>query len=152
MIQMYVNTPGNNVVILNGERDRLIVGNLDAKRDWGHAKDYVVGMWLMLQQETAKDYVLATGETNTVRYFIEKSFALRGFNIKWKGTGVDEIGYDEKTGRELIFCSEKYYRPTEVDILLGDPSLAEKELGWSRKYDLDLLVEEMVKSDCPVQK
>ena len=139
-------------MILSGERDRLIVGNLDAKRDWGHAKDYVVGMWLMLQQDTAKDYVLATGETNTVRYFIEKSFALRGFNIKWKGTGVDEIGYDEKTGRELIFCSEKYYRPTEVDILLGDPSLAEKELGWTRKYDLDLLVEEMVKSDCPVQK
>ncbi len=141
-------TRGLNM-ILKGERDKLVVGNLDAKRDWGHAKDYIEGMWLMLQQDLPEDFVLATEETHTVREFIEKSFILRGFNIEWKGTGIDEIGYDTKTGRELIFCSEKYYRPTEVDILLGDATKAKQKLGWKKKYSFQNLVEEMVESDCP---
>lgn len=135
-------------MILTGERDRLIVGNLDAKRDWGHAKDYIRGMWLMLQQDSAEDYVLASGKMNSVREFIEISFALRGFEIGWKGEGIQEIGYDKKTGRELIFCSEKYFRPTEVDVLCGDASKAGNELGWKPEYSFADLVKEMVEKDC----
>ena len=135
-------------MILTGERDRLIVGNLDAKRDWGHAKDYIRGMWLMLQQDSAEDYVLASGKMNSVREFIEISFALRGFEIGWKGEGIQEIGYDKKTGRELIFCSEKYFRPTEVDVLCGDASKAGNELGWKPEYSFGDLVKEMVEKDC----
>ena len=134
--------------IVRGESDRLVLGNLDAKRDWGHAKNYVEGMWLMLQQDKPDDYVLATNEMRSVREFVEKAFELKGFNIKWKGKGLDEIGYDENTGRELIFVSEKYYRPCEVDELLGDPSKAKKELGWEQKVSFDKLVKEMVESDC----
>ena len=140
-------TRGLNM-ILTGERDRLTMGNIDAKRDWGHAKDYCYGMWLMLQQETPEDYVLATNEEHTVREFIEKAFSLKGFNIKWKGKGVSEIGYDEKTGRELIFISEKYFRPAEVDKLLGDASKANKILGWKPQCGFDELVKEMVNNDC----
>lgn len=134
--------------ILKGETDRLVLGNLNSLRDWGHAKDYVYGMWLILQQDKPDDYVLATNEYHSVREFVEKAFALKGFNIKWKGEGVDEIGYDENTGKELIFVSEKYFRPTEVDELLGDSTKAKEELGWEPKTSFDDLVKEMVISDC----
>lgn len=134
--------------ILKGESDKLVMGNLDAKRDWGHAKDYVEGMWRILQADNPDDYVLSTNEFHSVREFIEKSFALKGFNIKWKGTGLNEIGYDENTGRELIFVSDKYFRPAEVEELLGDSTKARTELGWVPKYSFDELVQEMVHEDC----
>ena len=134
--------------ILRGETDRLVLGNLDAKRDWGHSKDYVYGMWLMLQQEQPEDYVLSTNEFHSVREFVEKSFALRGFEIVWKGEGINEIGYDSKTGKELIFVSEKYFRPAEVEELLGDSTKARTELGWTPKITFDELVKEMVDADC----
>jgi len=116
-------------------------------RDWGHAKDYVEGMWLMLQQETADDYILSTNEYHSVREFVEKSFGLRGFDIKWKGEGLDEVGYDANTGRELVFVSPKYFRPAEVDELLGDSTKARTILGWAPKYTFAELVKEMVDSD-----
>jgi GDPmannose 4,6-dehydratase len=134
--------------ILKGESHKLVLGNLDAKRDWGHAKDYVYGIWLTMQQEKPDDFVLSTNEFHSVRKFVEKSFALKGFDIKWKGSGLNEIGYDEKTGRELIFVSEKYFRPAEVEELLGDSTKARTELGWYPKCTFDQLVEEMVESDC----
>jgi GDPmannose 4,6-dehydratase len=134
--------------ILKGHEDRLTVGNLDAQRDWGHARDYVEGMWRMLQQETPDDFVLATGWMVSVRQFIEKSFALRGFDIAWKGEGVSEIGYDRKTGRELIFVDPKYFRPSEVDELLGDATKAKEILGWQAETSLDDIVKEMVEHDC----
>ena len=140
-------TKGLNM-ILKGEGDTLVMGNLDAKRDWGHAKDYVEGMWRILQVDNADDYVLSTNEFHSVREFIEKSFALKGFNIKWKGSGLDEVGYDENTGRELIFVSEKYFRPAEVEELLGDSTKARTELGWVPQYSFDDLVKEMVDEDC----
>jgi GDPmannose 4,6-dehydratase len=140
-------TRGLNL-ILKGESDKLVMGNLDAKRDWGHAKDYVEGMWRILQVDNPDDYVLSTNEFHSVREFIEKSFALKGFNIKWKGTGLDEIGYDENTGRELIFVSDKYFRPAEVEELLGDSTRARTELGWVPQYSFDDLVQEMVDEDC----
>lgn len=133
--------------IIKGESDRLTMGNIDSLRDWGHAKDYVYGMWLMLQQDSPDDYVLATGEYITVREFIERSFKLKGFEIEWKGSGVDEIGYDKKTGRELIFIDPKYYRPAEVEQLLGDATKARKELGWTCQYSIDELIKEMVDHD-----
>lgn len=136
-------------MILRGETDRLVLGNLDAKRDWGHARDYVEGMWRILQADEPDDYVLATNEMHSVREFVEKSFALRGFDIKWKGTGLDEIGYDAKTGRELIFVSEKYFRPAEVEELWGCADKAKRELGWEPKTSFDELVKEMVDNDCP---
>ncbi len=134
--------------IVNGKSDKLVLGNLDAKRDWGHAKNYVEGMWLILQQDSSDDYVLATNEMRSVREFVEKAFVLKGFNIKWKGEGIEEVGYDANTGRDLVFVSEKYYRPCEVDELLGDPSKAKKELGWKLKVSFDELVKEMVENDC----
>ena len=135
--------------ILSGETDRLVLGNLDAKRDWGHARDYVRGMWLLLQQERPDDYVLSTNEFHSVREFVEKSFSLRGFDIRWKGEGLNEIGYDANTGRELIFVSEKYFRPAEVEELLGDSTKARTELGWFPTTSFDELVQEMVDADCP---
>ena len=140
-------TRGLNM-ILKGERENIIMGNIDAKRDWGHAKDYCYGMWLMLQQDSPDDYILSTNKQYSVREFIEKAFKIKGFDIKWKGEGVNEIGYDEKTNKELIFISEKYFRPCEVESLLGDCSKADKNLGWEKKYSFDKLVEEMVNSDC----
>lgn len=134
--------------ILKGDKDRLVMGNLDAKRDWGHAKDYVEGMWRILQADKPDDYVLSTNEFHSVREFIEKAFALKGFNIQWKGEGLDEIGYDSNTGRELIFVSEKYFRPAEVEELLGDSTKARQELNWVPKCSFDELVEKMVESDC----
>ena len=140
-------TRGLNM-ILKGERDKLVMGNIDAKRDWGHAKDYVEGMWRILQADTADDFVLSTNEFHSVREFIEMSFAMKGFNIKWKGEGLDEIGYDEKTGRELIFINERYFRPAEVEELLGDSTKVRTMLGWKPQYSFRELVEEMVKEDC----
>ena len=134
--------------ILKGTDDRLVLGNLDAKRDWGHARDYVEGMWRMLQQQTPDDFVLATGETHSVREFIEKSFALKGIELSWKGEGVNEIGYDKNTGRELIFVDPKYFRPTEVDLLLGDATKAKNELGWESSTSFDELISEMIRHDC----
>jgi len=140
-------TRGLNM-ILTGERDKLVMGNLDAKRDWGHARDYVEGMWLMLQQDTPDDYVLATNDMHSVREFIEIAFKMRGFSIKWKGEGLDEVGYDEKTNRRLITVSEDYFRPAEVDELLGDATKAKDNLGWVPTCTFKQLVREMVDSDC----
>jgi GDPmannose 4,6-dehydratase len=134
--------------IIKGKQDRLILGNINSLRDWGHARDYVEGMWLMLQQDKADDYVLSTNEYHSVREFVEKSFLIKGIDIKWKGEGISEIGYDSNTGRELIFISEKYFRPTEVDELLGDSTKAKTELGWIPKTSFQQLVEEMVQYDC----
>jgi GDPmannose 4,6-dehydratase len=134
--------------ILKGKQDKLILGNINSLRDWGHAKDYVEGMWRMLQTEVADDYILSTNEYHSVREFVEKAFALKGFNIKWKGFGINEIGYDDNTGRELIFISEKYFRPAEVDELLGDSTRARDELGWTPSHTFEELVAEMVELDC----
>jgi GDPmannose 4,6-dehydratase len=134
--------------ILRGKQDRLILGNINAKRDWGHARDYVEAMWLMLQMDKPDDYVISTNEYHSVREFVEKAFALKGFDIKWKGTGIDEIGYDANTGRELIFISEKYFRPAEVEELLGDSTKARTVLGWKPKCTFDDLIREMVEADC----
>jgi GDPmannose 4,6-dehydratase len=135
--------------ILRGESDKLVMGNINSLRDWGHAKDYVEGMWRMLQASEPDDYILSTCEYHSVREFIEKTFALKGFDIKWKGEGLDEVGYDSITNRELIFISEKYFRPAEVDELLGDSTKARTVLGWKPQYSFDQLVEEMVNTDCP---
>lgn len=124
------------------------MGNIDSLRDWGYAKDYVEAMWLMLQQENPDDFVLATGEMHTVKEFIEKAFGLKGLDIGWKGEGVNEIGYDKKTGIELIFIDSKYFRPAEVEQLLGDPTKAQKILGWTAKTDINELLKEMVDHDC----
>ena len=134
--------------ILKGKQDRLILGNLNSLRDWGHARDYVNGMWLMLQQEEADDYVLSTNEYHSVREFVEQSFSLKGITIKWRGEGINEVGYDTETGRELIFVSEKYFRPAEVDELLGDSSKARNKLGWVPNVSFKELVESMVEEDC----
>lgn len=134
--------------ILRGESDRLVMGNLDSQRDIGNSKDYVEGMWLMLQQEIPDDFVLATGKMYTIRQLIEIAFGLKGFDIGWKGEGVNEIGYDKKTCRELIFIDPKYFRPAEVDLLLGDPTKAQKILGWTAKTDINELLKEMVDHDC----
>ncbi|WP_409562966.1 GDP-mannose 4,6-dehydratase [Hyphomicrobium sp. MC8b] len=133
--------------IAAGLQSALYLGNLDAKRDWGHAKDYVEGMWMMVQNEKPSDYVLATGESHSVREFVELAFAEVGKTIAWKGRGVDEIGYDVKTGGELVRIDPRYFRPTEVDLLLGDPSKARNELGWHHKVGFQELVKEMVAAD-----
>ena len=130
-----------------GLQDKLYVGNLDAKRDWGHAKDYVEGMWMMLQQDKADDYVLATGESHTVREFIETAFSQINEVIEWKGNGVNEIGYSKDTKEELIEVDKRYFRPTEVNYLMGDSSKAKKILGWEAKIKFEELVKEMVKED-----
>ena len=134
-------------MIAAGRQDRLTLGNLDAKRDWGFAGDYVEGMWRMLQQDKPGDYVLATNETHTVREFVELSFREVGIDIAWKGAGVDEVGYDTNTGRELVYINPKYFRPTEVELLWGDSTKAETELGWQRQVDFEGLVHMMVDSD-----
>lgn len=130
-----------------GRQDKLYIGNLDAKRDWGHARDYVLGMWMMLQQNEPDDYVLATGETHSVREFIEKAFGVVGRKIVWRGKGTDERGIDEKTGAELVEVDPGYFRPTEVDVLLGDARKAQQKLGWKHRISFEQLVNEMVKSD-----
>jgi GDPmannose 4,6-dehydratase len=130
-----------------GLQDKVYLGNLCAKRDWGHARDYVAGMWAMLQQDTPDDYVLATGETHTVREFAELAFAEAGFMIEWRGEGVKEQGVDAKTGKVLIEIDPRYFRPTEVDILLGDATKARKQLGWSPTITFRQLISEMVAAD-----
>jgi GDPmannose 4,6-dehydratase len=130
-----------------GLQDRLFLGNLDATRDWGHARDYVEGMWLILQQAEPDDYVLATGESHTVREFVEKAFAHLDCKIVWRGSGKDEQGVDAASGRVLVEIDKRYFRPTEVDSLLGDPSKAEAKLGWRHKTTFDALVKEMVEAD-----
>ena len=134
--------------ILKGQTNKLVMGNLDSLRDWGSAKDYVEGMWKILQHDTPEDFVLATGEMHSIKEFIEEAFRLKGFDIKWKGYGVDEVGYDENTGKELIFVDPKYFRPAEVSQLLGDPTKAKTLLGWKPKTTFKELVREMVEYDC----
>ncbi len=133
--------------IHQGRQKVLKLGNMDAKRDWGHAKDFVYAQWLMLQQDKPQDYVIATGETHTVREFVELSFKEVGIDIEWQDSGIDEKGIDSKTGLLLVEIDEKYFRPAEVELLLGDPSKAEKELGWERKVSFQELVSGMVKYD-----
>jgi GDPmannose 4,6-dehydratase len=133
--------------ISRGKQDKLYLGNLDAKRDWGHARDYVEGMWMMLQQPEADDYVLATGETHSVREFVEKAFAEAGQTIAWKGSGTGEVGLDAKSGKTIVEIDPRFFRPTEVDILIGDPTKAREKLGWQPKIMFDDLVREMVRSD-----
>lgn len=130
-----------------GLQKNLFLGNIDAERDWGHAKDYVEGMWLMLQQKEADDYVLATGKKISVRKFIELAFDEAGIKINWKGKGVNEKGINAKTGKTIIQIDKKYFRPTEVDLLVGDASKAKKKLGWTPKIPVEQLVKEMVASD-----
>lgn len=134
-----------------GKQDTLELGNLDSKRDWGYAGDFVEGMWLMLQQDEPGDYVLATGETHTIREFVELSFKEVGIDIKWEGEGIHELGLDAKTNRTLVKINPDFFRPAEVDILLGNPEKAEKELGWKRKVDFPGLVKLMVKYDLEEQ-
>ena len=130
-----------------GRQEKLYLGNLDAKRDWGHAKEYVRGMWLILQQEKADDYVLATGETHTVRSFVEKAFAEVGTTLEWKGVGVEEKGVCTKTGKVLVEIDPRYFRPTEVDLLIGDPAKAHAKLGWKHETGIDGLVKDMMAAD-----
>ena len=133
--------------ILAGKQEKLSLGNLDAKRDWGFAGDYVEGMWRMLQQDMPDDYVLATNETHTVREFAELSFRAAGIEIEWRGSGVGEKGYDAETGRLLVDVDPRYFRPAEVELLWGNPSKAERELGWQRKVSFADLVRMMVRAD-----
>jgi GDPmannose 4,6-dehydratase len=136
--------------------DKLFMGNLDSRRDWGHAKDYVEAMWLILQQEKPEDYVIATGITTTVREFIRMAFGEVGVEIEFKGEGIDEKGYVKSSvhaectlqpGQEVVVIDSRYFRPTEVDLLIGDPTKANSQLGWKPKYDLPALVKEMVAAD-----
>tara|TARA_B100001564_G_C20197034_1_gene471001 strand:- start:22 stop:543 length:522 start_codon:yes stop_codon:yes gene_type:complete len=133
--------------IFKGEQDVLQLGNIDAKRDWGYAKDYVEMMWLMLQQDKPEDFVIATGKCYTIREFTEKAFHHVGITISWKGLGVNEVGINEKDGRVLVKINPKYYRPAEVELLLGDATKAKKVLGWESKTSLDELVKIMVDYD-----
>jgi len=130
--------------IVNGKQDVLELGNLDAKRDWGDARDYVKGMWLILQQNKPDDFVLASGETHSIREFVERSFSYKNISIFWEGTGINEVGKDESTGKILVKINEKYFRPNEVELLLGDPSKAEKKLGWKREITLDQMIKDML--------
>lgn len=133
--------------IKHGLQEKLYLGNLDAKRDWGFAKDYVEAMWLILQQENPDDYVIATGETHSVREFTELAFKEVGIEILWKGKGSEEVGIDSGTGKIIVEIDPRYYRPTEVDLLIGDPSKAKEKLGWEPKVKLEELVKIMIKAD-----
>jgi GDPmannose 4,6-dehydratase len=146
--------------IAMGLQDALYLGNLDAQRDWGHAKDYVKAMWLILQQPEPEDFVIATGVTTTVREFVTKAFSRLGITLEFKGNGKEEVGvvsesngqFDLPTGMEVVKVDPNYYRPTEVDLLIGDPSKAKEKLGWELEYDLDDLINDMVDSDLEVVK
>jgi GDPmannose 4,6-dehydratase len=135
-----------------GLQDRLYMGNLDALRDWGHARDYVRGMWMMLQQDQPDDYVLATGENHSIREFVERAFGEVGRSIEWSGRGLDEIGRDARTGQALVAVDPRYFRPTEVEQLIGDPSKANQKLGWRHEVGFEELVREMVASDLETVK
>ncbi len=147
--------------IVTGQEDIIKLGNLDAKRDWGHAKDYVEGMWLMMQQEVPEDFVLATGITTTVRDFVGMSFAEAGIGLEFKGTGIDEKAFVTKCtnpdyqlpiGKQVVGIHPRYFRPTEVDLLIGDATKANTKLGWIPKYDLPMLVKEMMEEELKTQK
>ena len=130
-----------------GVQECLYLGNMDAKRDWGHARDYVEGMWRIVQHDTPDDFVLATGETRSVREFVELAFAHVGDTIEWRGEGVDEEGYSQKTGKRVVAVDPRYFRPTEVDLLLGDATKAKKILGWEATTTLQEMVTEMMEAD-----
>ena len=136
--------------IKQGLQDHIELGNLDSKRDWGHSKDYVKAMWLMLQQDTPDDYVIATNETRTVREFVETAFNYVGIKISWEGTGINEIGKDAKTGKVLVKVNRDFFRPAEVDILLGKPAKAERVLGWKREIPFSELVKRMIENDMDI--
>jgi GDPmannose 4,6-dehydratase len=125
------------------------MGNIDSLRDWGHARDYVEGMWHILQHEKPDDFVLATGKMNSVRSFIEKAFSIKNIEIEWKGQGVNEIGHDKHTKQEYIFINPKYFRPAEVELLIGDATKAKTLLNWEPKIQFEELVRRMVEHDCP---
>jgi GDPmannose 4,6-dehydratase len=133
-----------------GLQDHIELGNMNAKRDWGHSKDYVKAMWLMLQQESPDDYVIATNETRTVREFVEIAFKHVGIDISWEGMGVDEIGIDPVTGKTLVKINPEFFRPAEVELLLGDCTKAEKKLGWTREISFSELVQRMVDHDVKI--
>jgi GDPmannose 4,6-dehydratase len=133
--------------IQSGRQQKLYVGNLNAQRDWGHARDYIEGMWMMLQQDTPDDYVLATGETHTVREFITDAFSVVGRQVNWRGSGAEEVGFDHETGQVLVEIDHRYFRPTEVSTLIGDASKARTKLGWQPRVTFRQLVAEMVRSD-----
>lgn len=133
--------------IKNGLQECVELGSLDSKRDWGHSQDYVRAMWLMLQQDEPDDYVIATNETRTVREFVETAFSKAGMDIEWNGSGIDETGTDKASGKVVVKVNPRFFRPAEVDVLLGDPTKAETNLGWRREIDFDGLVGRMVKSD-----
>ncbi len=135
------------VAINHGLQDCLYLGNLDASRDWGHAKDYVRAMWLMLQQDVPDDFVVGTGNTHTVREFVEKTFSQLGMTLAWRGSGVDEVGYNAQTGAVVIRIDERYFRPAEVDYLLADPTKAIAQLGWKPEYSFEALIQEMIESE-----
>ncbi|MCH1582110.1 MAG: GDP-mannose 4,6-dehydratase [Flavobacteriales bacterium] len=135
-----------------GLQDCIHLGNLDAQRDWGHAKDYVEGMWRMLQQSDSDDYVLATGRTVTIRSFVDMAFAEVGIDIEWKGEGIEEVGIDKKTGKTLVAVDPRYFRPTEVELLVGDATKAKEKLGWEPSHTLEQLCAEMVASDLALFK
>jgi GDPmannose 4,6-dehydratase len=130
-----------------GVQDHVELGNMDSKRDWGHSKDYVRAMWLMLQQDKPDDYVIATNETRTVREFVETAFSHVGIEVQWQGSGVDEIGINKADGKTIVKVNKNFFRPAEVDILLGNPAKAESVLGWKRDISFSELVERMVKND-----
>ena len=135
------------VRIAEGVQDKLFLGNLNAKRDWGHAKDYVRGMWLMLQQEKPEDFVLATGKTHTVRELCTHAFKTLDIEIEWKGEGVNEKGINKSNGDVIVEVDQRYFRPTEVDILIGDASKAQKKLEWEPQYTFEELITDMISSD-----
>lgn len=136
--------------IKQGVQDHIELGNLDSKRDWGHAKDYVHAMWMLLQNDKPEDYVIATNETRTVREFVETAFGHAGIEIVWEGEGVDEVGKDKATGKVLVKVNPEFFRPAEVEVLLGNPAKAEAELGWKREISFAQLVERMVKNDMEI--
>ena len=133
--------------ICHGLEEKMWLGNLDARRDWGHARDFVEGMWLMLQQDRPDDYVLATGEMHSVRDFTTKAFARAGIAIDWQGAGPEEVGVDRSSGRIVVEVDKRYFRPNEVPALCGDASKAQRELGWRHRVSFDALVNEMVDAD-----
>lgn len=138
--------------IESGQRESLSLGNLDAQRDWGHARDYMNGVWAILQAPSADDYVLATGQSYSVRDFVERAFAVIGITTEWQGQGTDEIGVHAKTGKPLITVDPAFYRPTEIHQLIGDASKARKDLGWGPNISFEALVKEMVQADRIVTK
>ena len=133
--------------IIKGRKNALVLGNLDAKRDWGHAKDYVNAMWLMVQQDQPNDFVVASGKTHSVRDFVDAAFQVVDIDLEWRGKGIDEVAINKKNNQIVVRVDPRYFRPAEVDLLWGDPSKAEQELKWSREYDFDDLVSEMVEYD-----